>query len=278
MAEVFNYTNFRTYLNDFYIEKKEKNPKFSYEAWAQKVGFTSKGFLYGVVHGDKKLSKLHCYKLSYYFKHTKMEASYFENIVFYAQEENPEDRSVFLQQALQCKSGTSTPAHLIRKDQYEYLSKWYHSVIRALVEIYSIKDDYERLARRLNPSITAMQAKKSVRLLERLGLIKKDSGGVWRITDKNLKTGDEISQTAKNNYHLECNDLAKKSIQNYLPETQYISSVMISISENAFECICKETKSFKNRIIELANNDKSANRVYQYQFTLFPVTKKESDS
>jgi uncharacterized protein (TIGR02147 family) len=276
MSDIFEYTDFRAYLKDYYLEKKEKNPRFSYETWTQKVGFTNRGFLYSVLHGSKKLSKLHCHKLSQALKHTKTEAQYFECIVFYTQEENQENRTVFLQQAFQCKCGVASPSHLIRKDQYEYLSRWYHSVIRALIEVQPFKDDYEQLARRITPSVTAAQVKKSIRLLERLNLIVKNDDHTWHVTDKSLKAGEELSQTAKTGFHLECNNLARKSILNFTPEKQHVSSLVLGISEQTFEQICKETRSFKNRIIELANNDKTADMVYQYQLTFFPVTKEDA--
>lgn len=280
MVSIFEYTDFRTYLRDYYRDKKEMNPRFSYELWTQKIGFTNRGFLFGVINGKKKISKLHCYKISQSIKHTKTEAEYFENITFYSQEENQEYRSVFLQKALQCKNGTSTPSQMIRKDQHEYLSKWYHSVVRALIGMYSFKDDkdeYEQLARRLIPPITAVQMKRSVKLLERLGFIVKDNDSTWQVTNKSINAGGEIPLASKIRFNLESNSLAKKSILNFSPETQHISSLILGISKDTYELICNESRMFKDKITELANNDKRADRVYEYHLAFFPVVKKRFD-
>ena len=62
---------------------------------------------------------------------------------------------------------------LLRQDQYEFISKWYHVVVRSLVDMYQFKNDYKWLAKMVNPPITVNQAKQSISLLERLGLIAK---------------------------------------------------------------------------------------------------------
>jgi uncharacterized protein (TIGR02147 family) len=275
MPNLHEYTDFRSYLQKCFEEKKNKNPRFSYESFKQKVGFNNKGFLYNIIKGKRKLSKSHCYMLSKALAHTKEEAEYFENIVAFAQAKNEEERSYYYGSAMQSKCSTVTPAHLVRKDQYEYYSHWYHSAIRALIDLQPFKDDYRRLCRKLTPTITKIQAKKSVQLLQRLGLIAKDNNGIYHITRTKIKAGDEISQTARNRFHFACTELAKNSIMNHSPEKHNISSLTLGISERMYEIICKETKQFKDKIIELANSEKKADRVYQYQLIFFPLTNDE---
>jgi uncharacterized protein (TIGR02147 family) len=276
MPNIFEYTDFRAYLQKSYEEKKEKNPLFSYESFTRKVGFSNRGFLYNIIKGTKKLSKSHCYKLSKALAHTKAEAEYFENIVAFAMAKNDEERSYFYEQALQSKSGTITPTHLLRKDQYEYYSKWYHSAIRALIDLQPFKDDFDQLSQNLSPPITKTQAKKSVELLERLGLIAKGGDGIYHLTTTKIKAGDEISQTAKNRFHFECTELAKSSIMDHSPETHDIHSLTLGISERTHDVICKETQQFMAKITELANSDNKADRVYQYQLIFFPLTNQVS--
>jgi uncharacterized protein (TIGR02147 family) len=273
MINIFEYTDFRTYLQKCYEEKKEKNPHFSYQVFTRMAGFANKGFFFNILKGKRKLSKLHCYKFSKALHHTKEEAEYFENIVAYSLATNDEERDYYYGQALQGNSGTVAPAYQLRKDQYEYLSKWYHSAIRAIIELKPFKDDYLQLSRKLFPSITKTQAKKSVQLLERLGLIAKGGDGIYHITEKKIKAGEEISQTARNRFLLEYAELAKNAIIDHSPKTHNISSLTLGISERTYEIICKEEKHYRDKIIELANNEKKADRVYQYQLIFFPLTR-----
>jgi uncharacterized protein (TIGR02147 family) len=272
MPNIFEYSDFRAYLQQCFEEKKKKNPRFSYQSFTQQLGFSNRGFLFNVLKGSKKLSKSHCYKFSKTLHHTKEEAEYFENIVAFALAKNDEERSYYYEQALQSKSGTATPTHLLRKDQYEYYSKWYHSAVRALIDLHPFKDDFLHLSQTLSPPITKAQAKKSVELLERLGLIAKGEDGVYHLTETRIKAGEDISQTAKNRFHFECTELAKQSIMDHSPETHNINSLTLGISERTYEIICKEAKQFKDKVIELANSESNADRVYQYQLIFFPLT------
>jgi uncharacterized protein (TIGR02147 family) len=132
------------------------------------------------------------------------------------------------------------------------------------------------LSQKLSPQITKEQAKRSVQLLERLGFIARGKGGVYYMTESRIRAGEEVSQAARCRYHSEYTELAKQSIKEYSPDTHEVLSLTLGISERTLEIIKKETKQFKERIIELANGEKRADRVYQYQLILFPLTRQET--
>jgi uncharacterized protein (TIGR02147 family) len=276
MISVFNFTDFREYLQYYYNEKKSGNPNFSYQLLAQKAGFSNRGFLYNIIKGKKPLSKSGCYKLSQALGHAKNEAYYFENIVAYAQAKNVEEQAHYLEEALQVQSNTHTEVHIIRQNQYEYYSKWYHSAIRALIDMYPFKDEYEEFAKKLSPKVTTAQFKKSIELLERLKLIKKDNNGIYRITDKSVWAGDEVSKTAITRFHVECTDLARNAIIHKPPDTHNLISLTMGISKKGYRHLCEETQAFTSRLVELVGNDSDADRVYQYQLFLVPLSDSKS--
>jgi uncharacterized protein (TIGR02147 family) len=277
MPNILDYIDYRLYLQRCYEERKEKNPRYSYEAFTRHMGFSNRGFMYNILKGVRKLSKAHCYMLSRGLRHTKDEAVYFETIVAYAQAKNDEERTHYLEHALLISKGMSaTPACLLRMHQYEYLSKWHHSAVRQFIEIEPFTGDFLHLSRKLSPSITKEQAKRSVQLLERLGFIAKGRDGVYYMTESKIKAGEEISQAARCRYHSAYTELARQSIREYSPDTHEVLSLTLGLSERTLEIIKKETKQFKDRIIELANNEKRVDRVYQYQLILFPLTRRES--
>jgi uncharacterized protein (TIGR02147 family) len=275
MANIFDYTDFRPYLRKFYDEKKEKNPSFSYQVFARLLKGIPRAFLYNIIKGNRKLSPLLCYRFSYALRHTKSEAEYFEHMVRYCDwTKNDEERAYYYELMMKCKSSATTPACQLRKDQYEYFSKWYHSVVRALIAQYPFKNDYAQLCRRLLPPITKTRAQKSVLLLERLGLVAKGAGGIYYVTEKKIKAGDDISHTARRRLYFEYSDLVKNSAIKLDPASHDFSSMTLGISERTYEIIRKESRLFRDKISEIANNEKNADRVYQYQFNFFPLTKK----
>ena len=134
MVNVFEYTDFRKYLADYYADQKTQNPSFSYKYFAEKAGFKNKGFVFNIINGDKNLSKDSIVKISQACKHTKYDAEYFENLVCMNQAKEYKMRKYFYERLEKIKNqGRKTSkARLIVKDQYEFYSKWYHSAIRSL--------------------------------------------------------------------------------------------------------------------------------------------------
>jgi uncharacterized protein (TIGR02147 family) len=272
MTSVFDFIDFREYLQRYFRERKNDNRHFSYQLLAQKAGFNNRGFMHSIIKGSKRISKSHCDKISHALGHKKSEAEFFKNIVAYGQAKNDDERSLFLERALQIRSVRCTEVQLIRKDQYEFYSTWYHSAVRSIIGMYPFRNEFEQLGRKLSPSITVAQARESVRLLDRLGLIVKGEDGIYRIAEKKIRVSEDISQTAKNRFHGECIDLAKKAIANAPPGTRNVISLTLGISRPTIEIIRNETEQFKNRMIELAANDENADCVYQYQFISFPLS------
>jgi len=74
MMTIFDFTDFREYLRNYYREKKQSNPSFSYQLLTQKAGFNNRGFLFNIIKGTKKLTKTHCYQLSKALGHNRKEA------------------------------------------------------------------------------------------------------------------------------------------------------------------------------------------------------------
>jgi len=272
---IFEFTDYRAYLRAFYAAKKKSRSPISYKSIAMKAGFANKGFVYNIFHGTKNLTKTSVMKLSAALGHSRHEAEYFENLVFFNQAQSLDEKEHFfkLMNSVKSKNGCAAKARRLRTDQYEYLSVWYHSVIRSLIGMFGFNGDYEWLARNVYPPILKKQAKASVALLERLGLIEKQSNGTYRLTDEHITTGDEISSLAALHYHRDMTRLAGMAIDNVAKERRNITGLTLGISEAAYKRIVEETNAFRKQIVQIAGEDKASDRVYQMNFHLFPLTR-----
>ena len=281
MINLFEFTDFTEYLQRYYGERKKANARFSYQALARKAGIKNKGFIFNIINGTKKLTKSHCYQLSQALGHTIKEAEYFECIVGYAQAKNEEERVHFLKQALQIAGSVNPGTRLLGQDRFEYYSTWYHSTIRSLINMYQVNDNYEQLCRWLSPPISIGEVKKSIQLLSRLKLIVKGKDGFYHIADERIRTSNQISRTAKNQFHIQCAELAKRAILKDPPDTRHAVSITMGISRKAYDEIVSETKTFVNTLINRAKNDNSRPEcVYQYELLLFPlsITKRQEQN
>jgi uncharacterized protein (TIGR02147 family) len=158
-------------------------------------------------------------------------------------------------------------------DQYEFYSKWYHVAVRSLIGMYEFKSDYAWLARQVQPHLTPKQARQSVKLLLKLGLITRYKNGVFDITEKSITTGEEVTNLALQNFHVECSGLAAKAIGDLPRNKRNITGLTLGISENCYLRICEEINEFQKKIMLMADRDGNADRVYRFNFHLFPISK-----
>ena len=104
MLNLFDYEDYRQYLGDFFEGKKEQNPSYSWQVFSDKAGFGNKSFVRRVIKKERSLSKTSAYKISQAIGHSKKEAEYFENLIFYNQAENLKERDHYYDMLLAVKN------------------------------------------------------------------------------------------------------------------------------------------------------------------------------
>jgi uncharacterized protein (TIGR02147 family) len=270
---IFNYQNYRLYLKDYYNEQKSARKGFSYRYFSKKAGINASAFLYYIIEDKRNLSKSTLIKISQAIGHSHEEAEYFENLVFFNQAKTISEKTVYYEKIISIRKPIDIKT--IGKDQYEFYRKWYHSVIREVVTFYHFNDDYWALGALLQPSISAKEAKDSVRLLEQLNFIKRDERGHYCQTDAQIATHPKpIESYMIEKFQMEMLELALKSYNEFPLKDRMSSSTTFSISEETFELVKKKTRELRREIGDLAQLDSSPNRAYQLTINLFPLCRR----
>ncbi|OGJ93685.1 MAG: hypothetical protein A2487_02525 [Candidatus Raymondbacteria bacterium RifOxyC12_full_50_8] len=269
-ASVFNYTDYRKYLADYYIEQKAATPAFSYRYFAQKAGYNSSGMYKDIVSGRTNIQPSFIAKLSKAMRHGRREEEYFENMVLFNQAKGVDEKKKYFERMMRFYN---SKAYLVDSSQYEFYSKWYYSAIRDLLEVIDIKDDYQKLARSLNPTIRPEQSKKAIDILLELGMIKKNASGYYKATDKIITTGDEVKSLYVKNFQKAMMELAKEALDRHPADHRNISTVTFNISKETYKTIETELVACRKKILTLVDNDQNVDRVYQLNLQLFPLSK-----
>ena len=269
MKNVFQYTNYRDYLRDYYEGRKQAEG-YTYRDFAQDTGMNSSSWLLHLIKGVKNLSDESAPKIAAALKLKKREVDYFLLLVKFTQARRSDEKDEVFQQMIQLKKKLRLIK--ISETQYEYYTKWYYPVVRSLVNKVDFGDDYAKLARQLLPAITPQEARKSITLLKRLGFIKKDESGKWVQAEAVISTGSEVSSLCVVNYHKQVSKLAGAAFDNIPKEHRDISALTLGISKADFERIRDRIQDFRREIVEIARSSESADRVYQLNFQLFPVS------
>ena len=276
MMDIFLYTDFRKYLYDFYEAEKKRNPHFSHRYIAQKVGFSSSGFFSKIIQGKTNISNELALRFADFLKLKKNEADYFGLLVLFNQAKSHADKKRWFEKIV---AFSKSKVKIVEVSQYKFFEKWYYVAIRELMAFFPFRGDYKQLAKMMDPPISPSQAKKAVRLLEHLDLIKKDENGVYSLSDVLISTGYDAKTLAINNFQLATLDLAKESIDRFTKEERDISTLTLSFSKEIYETIHERLKGFRREILELVKNDPGrVDKVYQVNFQIFPLSRRHEDS
>lgn len=277
MEPVFAYTDYRRYLADFFAERKRLNKHFSLRMLAERAGFKARDYLMRVMRGDRNLSLEGAGKLSEFFRFSEKQAEYFHALVQFNQARTTSEKE-------QCFARLSAiqkyGAHQkLRQDQFEYLTAWYHCALRSLLPVLEPHpqadggEDWERVGKLLDPAITPKQARDSVELLLRLGLLARDSKGRYAVQEPALTTGDEVAALGVAGFHRATMELAKRSIDRHPPTARDISGLTMSVSQDGFRRIKSELRAFRKRVQAIASSDVGEDMVYQLNLHLIPLTR-----
>jgi len=268
MAEIFHYSDYRKFLHDWLEEKKRENHAVSLRMIARLVGYKAPSYLSMVISGKINMSVDMCLKFCAFMKLTKKRCDYFQNLVLYGNASSHEEQKLYFDKMRTFKEAS---VYIVDAAQYRYYEKWYHSAIRALLEFFPFRDDYETIGTMLIPQISSDDVRDAFELLKELKMIAPDGEGYYRPVNQVISTGYEASAIAINTFLLNSLHLSEAALCRFKRDERNFSSLTLGISEKGFTEIRQELREFRRRIMKIAEDD-TADRIFQLSFQLFPLS------
>jgi uncharacterized protein (TIGR02147 family) len=268
MKTIFEYLDYRAYLKDFYEERKSRQSFFSYRLFGSKVGIDA-SYLVKVLIKSRHIADSSIGRFAAYCGLKDREAEYFEALVHFVKATSHKASKMYFEKLLLLKD---VKAHRLLDKQYAYYQKWYHSAIRSILEFHDFRGECKALGERLNPPISAREAKESIRLLSTLNLIYRDPDGRYRMTDAAVTSGPEWQSLAIHAFQEETIRLSHESLSRHPREVRDVSTVTMNINEGDFEELRERIKEFRGAVIRRVNEGTSPDRVYQLNIQFFPLT------
>lgn len=269
---IYEYLDYRKFLNDTLLERKAHNRHFTYRFIAQHLKLSSPGFFNWVISGKRKLPEALLPKLAVLFKLDENESVYLHLLVKYNHSTNISEREELFEKL--SHYAKKQRKHELRPEQYLLFSKWYYLTIREFISITPFKDDFKLLATSLEPKIRTREAREAITVLEKIGVIERDEQGFYRPVETVLTTGEVWESELITNLQIQMIDLGKKSLVTIPKKERDISNITISVSESTLKQISAEIAALRQKILSLSEKDVGADRVYQCNVQLFPVTQK----
>lgn len=271
--DLYNYKNYREFLDEYYSFIKAQKKKYSYRAFAEDLGFNASNFIHLIVKGKRNLSAEAVAKISESLKFDDNQRSYFKVIVDL---EHEEDLARKKELEHQIEKLTGQTRVVITEEQHSFFKNWYIPILREVVSLKNFVSNLNWISKKLQPRVEEDDVKKGLIALEKLGMIQRVKNK-WVQTAEHLATPMQVTSDQIHAYHKEMLGLSMRSLE--IPgEQRDVSAMTMSLSQKQFEWLKNKVIQFRYEIQrELEDADDDHTLVAQLNMQLFPVTKQDEE-
>jgi uncharacterized protein (TIGR02147 family) len=159
----------------------------------------------------------------------------------------------------------------LNRQQYAYFDQWYYPAMRELVVFGDWRGDYARLGAMLDPPITSGAARRAVKALAAMGLIRRGAKGAWSQTSEAViaeKLPPHLVKKARAEYFR----LAIAASENIGPENRTLSCATVALSKEAYDKVARILDTLHEQVVALASQGGTPDKIYQMNLQLFPLS------
>ena len=267
---VFEYTDYRQYLTEYYAWAKENVRGFSHRSFMGKTGMSGPNYFKRVMEGVHDLTEKSIPKFSLALSLTETEGTYFKHLVFFNQAKTLVEKDQHFQILMALK--TPHQQVVLEKAQYEYYKDWYNVAIREMLSFFEYRDHPQEMAKLLSPPVSPKRIKKAIELLETLGLVEKASDGRVKTTSQFVLGNPEVQSLLIPKFHQTMARLAEEAITRFPKTERHFSSSTVSMSEKSYQAVTEIIQNTRKEILRTIGQEPEPNRVYHLNMQLFPLT------
>lgn len=267
VPHLFQYTDYRAFLREWFEEAKKERESLSYRFIAGRIGIDP-GFLVRIFQGTKHLSETHLPALCKVIRLNKRETQYFERLVLFCKAKG--DREI-QERFLSLMELRESKVREISAKQYRYYQHWYIPAIRCLIAAKEFRGNFAELASILNPAITSQEAHDAVRVLEDLQMVQKNRHGVWETLDSHISAGDAWTDRAVREFQKQAFFLGIRGLETLPKEHREFSTLTFSIPREEFSSVQDLIRDFRTKMARWTLAQENADAVYHMNIQVFPM-------
>lgn len=266
------FLDYRTFLAAHAEEQKRRNPRWSYGAWAKRLGLGGTATITRIVQGDRNPGPKLVDKLVAYFNFSPLEGEYFRNLVRMGRRDHALGETSPLWPARPGHQPEATESKHKEHRAFETISNWYVLAIRELTRIAGARLDPNWIAENFFFGVTPRQAAHALRLLCEGGLISIDPEGRATKTEAPLQAPQEHTAEALCRYHEEMLNNAKKSLRLKDLQNRVTTALTLVLQQEQIDAAMALIDEFRSKMANLTL-PAQGDTLYQVQVQFFPLVR-----
>lgn len=270
MKPIIEYNDYRSYMRDFYEERKRVS-YFTWREFASLAGFVSPTYLKLVCDGKTRLSKPGIGKVARAMGLEGFNFTYFGLLVKFGNAKNAAEKEAALRELEH--EASLIKIRVIDADAFHYYETPICPIVRELAPLMPEADPCEIAATIKSPA-SARDVRDALQFLTKAGLLTKTHNSTYQQTEKSVKGSKEAIPLAIRSMNKKMAGLAMQSIDTDSPEERNITGVTMGIDEAAYTRIVETINDCRKKIIDIARECENINQVYRVNLQLFPLSDK----
>jgi uncharacterized protein (TIGR02147 family) len=269
---VFDYIDYRHYLTDLCESLRREDSSVSYRSFARMAGSSSPNFLQLIRDRKLNIGDEQLGQLMRALAMPRREQKYLQSMVAFDHAKNHKSKDALFRQMINTRQYSSIKQ--LHKEQYEFFSHWYIPVVRELITHPDYPDDPAWIADQIVPPVSPAKVKQSIALLEKLNMIKRcEPGGRWEQTEAVVSTRSEVLSLAVTNYHKEVIGFGRAALERFDSRERDIRGLTLGLTAEGYKEVKSRLEATWREILAYAETQQKAERIYQLNFQLFPLSK-----
>ena len=255
-------------------------PAYSYLKFAEDLGFSATNVLRLIIVGDRTLTTKAASRIAKGLGLHGADLRYWTALVKYGEARRPAERERLFQLLVSLK--TKAKPEALTPIQAAYFSDWYHSVIREMVGLPDFVGDPLWIQNRLAFPLRLDEIRRSLDLLERLGVITRVAETGYYVNSAVVATSPETDSMALVRYHQKMIEIGGESITRIDADRRQIQAVTVNLPLAAANTLRAKIQALTQEALALeadaATHPGDQAEVFQMNIQLFPFTSKRGRS
>jgi uncharacterized protein (TIGR02147 family) len=272
VVDIYAYQDFRSYLRDFYQERRSKDRKFSIRFFARRAGLRSQNYLKVVMDGRRSLTARNVPKFIKGLGLAGSQAEYFEALVNLNQARDNSEQKICLDRIEHLQKKKT--AYNLTGGQLELFSHWYNLAIFEMASQAGFNPDPKEVSRKLQGKITPVEAQDSLDLMVRTGILIKGIDGKLKPIALKIASSDTIAPQYVRRLQESFIKQALEGLQKNPPQDFDVRSLTIALTPEQVPLFKTKIQEFQREMNALFSSGKGSD-IYQFNLQFFKLTKND---
>ena len=268
MPLLYDYTDYRSFLKDWFAERKSLGFPLSYRSLGQKLGIDP-GFLVNILQGNKHTTEASIPKWLKLLKLTTPEAAYFQQLALFNRARSQREIQQHFQRLCELRDLSMQDAS---ERQYRYYLKWHYPAVRVNLLAFPYRGEIEELASRIDPPITPAEAQEAIDTLLSLGLVAWTPEGVLEPVSAFLNASGDWKNKAVLEFQDQTLELARRSLRQHDASVREVSTLTLAIPAAEIPTLQELVREFRQKVLHWTASLDSADSVLQVNIAAFPLS------